>query len=445
MARYRCTPSERLFIALNELGEGEGMISSGIRIRGIVDAARLEDALRRLQARHAKLRCRVEYDRKEWPWFVEMDPLLPIDCEFRDVTDPESAAEGVLLNSWPGTFPIDKSGGVHLIVLKCAATDSTDIVGWFHHTVFDGPAVWLFFRELLEAYADPNACTQPAPGGFDVKPNKPPSWWGDLVWFGTAIWHRVIMQKLNPSVTFRDRHIGAVAYSRTILSAELTRRIVETCRREKATMTGALSAAVCAVVTDESSWHGRKISIPTPRDARADFAPPIEKGTIGCFATMYELVLNLPKQDENFWDYARLHTTEAKRQFDLKDPIRALRLIKHVPIRAIKKAERGALMLNNLGRVSTADAPHLPELLDYYGYVRTKTLSAYAITATASTTNDRMAISLATACFDQASIERLLQNIVDLLGQSTRSPSDPDFGEMKAGAGKLVAQGAAAT
>lgn len=429
MARYRCTPSERLFVALNELGDGEGMIASGIRIRGLVDHDRLLDAVRRLQARHAKLRCRTEYDDKEWPYFVEMNPVVPIHCEFRETTDPEKDAEEVLLHAWPDRFPLDKSGPMQLIVLKCPAKNCTDIIGWFHHSVFDGPAVWELFQELLEAYADPKAHLTPASGGFEVRPRGKPSHWGDLKWFLTAIWHRVILKKFNRPVSFRGRRLEeSVSHVRTILSPELTRRIVEACRRENATVTAAVSAAACTIFTRECGWQKRIVSIPTPRDARADFDPPVGKLTLGCFATLYELVLHLPGDDEKFWDYARLHATEAKRQFDEKDPIRALRLIKHIPVKAIKKAERGALMINNLGRVSTAGMPLLPELLDYYGYVRTKTLSAYAVTVTASTTNDQMAISLDTSCFDQPSIERLERALIGLLEQESQPPNQDSNG-----------------
>jgi hypothetical protein len=424
MTRYRCTPSERLFVALNELGDGEGMITSGIRIRGLVDDNRIRDALARLQARHAKLRCRTEYDARKWPWFVEMDPVVPVQCEFRDVADP-TESQDVLLHAWPGRFPLDTSGPLQIIVLKCAATNSTDIIGWFHHAVFDGPAVWLFFEEFLQAYADPQSCRAPAPGGFEVRPKVSNSGWGDLVWLAQAIWRRAILGRLRPAVTFRNRRIGDVTYARTVLDADFSRQLLKACRLEEASVTAAISAAACQVITEEASWHGRVIYIPTPRDARANFDPPVEKGTIGCFATLYDLGINLPERDTDFWDYARMHTTEAKRQSEIKDPIRALRLVKHIPVKAIKKAERGALMVNNLGRVSTAGSPHLPELLDYYGYVRTKTLSGYCVTVTASTTNDRMAISLATACFDQTSIERLLEEIVGLLKEGVRTSGVP--------------------
>jgi hypothetical protein len=426
MTRHRCNPSERLFCLINELRDGEGMISSGIRLRGIVDDQRLQDALKRLQARHEKLRCRLEFDNKRWPWFVEMDPIQPIACEFRDIADP-SEAEPVLLHAWPGVFPIQQGPPVQLIVLKCAAENSTDIVGWFHHTVFDGPAVWLFFEELLEAYADPQACHEPAPGGFGVLPNRPRQFWADLKWFFTLLWFRAVVGRFHAPKTFQRRPITGTAYIRRILSPEMTRRIVEKCRRERVTVTSALSAAGCHAIADEFSWHGELIAMPTPRDVRADLKPTVEPGTLGCFATIYEVVLRLPAKSENFWDIARRYTHEAKFQFEWKDPIRGLRLIDLIPVRAILRAgtQRGALIVNNLGRVSTAGSPQLPELLDYYGYGRTKKMGGSALTLTASTTNDRMSVALATGCFDQAMIERLFEKVVEQLDRATQ-PAVPE-------------------
>jgi hypothetical protein len=206
----------------------------------------------------------------------------------------------------------------------------------------------------------------------------------------------------------------------------MTSRIVQACRREGVTVTSALSAAGCKVLAEEFSWHGELIAMPTPRDVRTDLAPRVEPGTIGCFATIYEVVMQLPTKDENFWDVARRYTKEAKEQFEWKDPIRGLRLVRLVPIRALTRAgtQRGALVVNNLGRVSTTGSPHLPELLDYYGYGRTKKIGGSAITLTASTTNDRMALSLATGCFDQSVMDRLLDDIIDELDKAAQ-PAEP--------------------
>jgi hypothetical protein len=434
MTRYRCNPSERLFCLINELHNGEGMISSGIRIRGIVDAQRLQDALKRLQARHAKLRCRLELDDQGWPWFVEMDPVPPIPCEFRDVHNP-SEAEEVLLHEWPGVFPIQDGPAVRLILLKCAATNTTDIVGWFHHTVFDGPAVWLFFEELLQAYADPQACLERAPGGFEVRPNRPKRPWADLKWFLTLFWFRVVVGWFHPPKTFQQRPDIGTAFIRKILSPEMTRQIIAACKREGVTVTSALSAAGCTAIADEFGWHGELIALPTPRDVRTDLTPTVEPGTLGCFATIYEVVLPLPEKKDNFWDFARRYTREAKSQLEWKDPIRGLRLVEYIPVKAIMKAgtQRGALVVNNLGRVTTSGSPRQPELLDYYGYARTKKMGGSALTLTGSTTNDRLSVALSTSCFDQASIERLFEKILAELDRATQPSTHaaiPESGEL---------------
>lgn len=424
MKRYRCNPSERLFCLINDLHNGEGMISSGIRIRGIVDAGRLQEALQRLQARHGKLRCRVEYDKKGWPWFVEMDPVVPIACEFRAAADP-SESKQILLHAWPDQFPLETSPPVQLIILQCAATDSTDIIGWFHHSIFDGLAVWQFFEELLEAYADPQACREPVPAGFELYPRKQTGVWGDLKWFVTVLWLRVMMGLFHPVKTFCKRPVTGTAYQRQVLTPELTRRIVEACRREHVTITGALAAAGCKMLAEEFSWHGELIAMPTPRDMRTEFNPPVERGTLGSFAAIYEVVVPLPTKKEDFWNVARRYVAEAKSRFEWIDPIRGLRLLERIPVGMLKRAgtARGALIVNNLGRVTTTGSPQIPELLDYYGYGRTKKIGASALVLTAGTVNDRMSVALATGCFDQATIDRLHAAIIAELDQAARTPS----------------------
>lgn len=426
MTRYRCTPNERMFCLVNDLHNGEGMFTSGIRVRGAVDAERLQDALQRLQARHAKLRCRLEYDKSGWPWFVEMDPLVRIPCEFRETSDL-AEAEYVLLHAWPDKFPIDRSPPVQLIILKCTANDTTDIIGWFHHTAFDAIAVWQFFEELLQAYADPNACREPAPPGFGVLGKIKLTLWGNLFWLCRIIWRRRMTGGLRPVKTFCRRPITGTAFRRTVLSTEMTRRIVQACHRENVTVTSAVAAAGCKVLAKEFSWHGEPIALPTPRDLRAQFDPPVKPGTFGCFASIYEVVLPLPTLQEDFWEVARRYVTEAKRQFHWKDLVRRLHLVKHIPERMVQRAgaQRGALIVNNLGRVTSSGAPGVPEIVDYYAYARTKKLGSSALVLAAGTTNDRMSVTLATGCFDQATIDRLQANIVNELDQATHPADSP--------------------
>lgn len=441
MKRYRCNPSERLFCLINDLHNGEGMITSGIRIRGFVDPDRLHDALRRLQARHGKLRSRVEYDKKGWPWFVEMDPIVPISCEFRAAADP-SESQQILLHAWPDQFPLETSPPVQLIVLKCPTTNSTDIIGWFHHSVFDGLAVWQFFQELLAAYTDPQACLEPAPAGFELYPRKNTGFWGDLKWFATVMWMRVVMGLFHPVKTFCKRPVTGTAYKRQILTPELTRRIVEASRRNNVTVTGALAAAGCRVLAKEFSWHGELIAMPTPRDMRPDYHPAVEPGTLGSFAAIYEVVVPLPTPEEDFWNIARRYVDEAKSRYEWIDPIRGLRLLERIPVGMLKRAgtARGALIVNNLGRVFTKGSPQLPELLDYYGYGRTKKLGASALVLTAGTCNDRMSVALATGCFDQATIDRIHAAVIAELDEATRTPAITANAESEA-TRELVEQG----
>ena len=434
MFRHRCTPSERLLALVNELQQGEGTITSGVRCRGLLAASKIRGALNRLQARHPKLRSRIEYDAQQWPSFVEMDPVVPISCEVREVADT-SAAEQALLGEWTERFPADASPPVKLLVLHCPDENCTDIVGWFHHSSFYAAAVWTFFQELLEAYADPSALNEPAQGGFEVEPVGPPGVFRDLFWYAKLLWFRIVMGRLYPPVSFKGRPVGEIQYVRDRLSAAWTQRLVAACRREKVSVSAALSAAACMVFARKFSWQGKLIAMPTARDVRADLTPPLDSRTLGCFATSYEVVVPLPDRGEEFWSYARRQTEESLRQFQWKDPIRGLRLIKVVPVKTLVTAgtNRCALVLNNLGRAALPDSPGMPELLDYYGHGRAKSIASTGMTLTAITTNDRMALTLTTGCFTREELRQLLNEIAALLdeacGETQTAPdrrSEPD-------------------
>ncbi len=422
MLRHRCTPAERIFCITNEHLGGQGNPCSVIRCRGRLDQARVLKALAGLQRRHAKLRCRIENDKSQWPWFVEMDPLVPIPCEFREA-QTETEIQHILFHGWSGQFPPDQGPLLKLVVVYTSDSDVTDVIGWFHHCIFDAGSVSLFFREFLQLYADPQACSTPAAGGFEAEIAGRRGLLGDIRWWSRLIWHRGIMRSIFPAVKLPDVSPVHESYIRKILSPERSQQLTKACRDRGASVTGALSAAGAIVLSRLYGWKKGRLAFQLPRNARPEFAPPIESDTLGVFATVYDVLVPLLPAETPFWDVARRHSEEITGQFEWKDPVRGLRLIKHVPIKALMKQDGHdtALVINNQGRVSFPQADGLPEVLDYYGHARNATIPC--VTITTVTFNDRLALSLDSQFVDQQTVNQLFHEILDILDAALEAPS----------------------
>lgn len=180
-------PVQRWWYRRQAAGSGPDFnIPVAVRLRGPLDPARLEAALRRLAAQHESLRMGIEASGAQ--------PILRIEHSARislhRQTAPEPGADGVLdrtvawgITDWALT-PFDLANGPlwRAGLFRLGTEDHVLSLG-FNHLIMDAWSVSLFMAQLGEIYADPERLIAPVPQyseyslGMQALPEPPPDWW----------------------------------------------------------------------------------------------------------------------------------------------------------------------------------------------------------------------------------------------------------------------------
>ena len=145
-------PQQRLwFIDQLETGSSLYNINKALRLRGPLDAARLNGAVQSIAARHEVLRTR----------FVDQDgqpvqliaPAIDIPFRIEDLTSGNHEVELDRLIQIEAEKPFDLSRGPLLrVTLFCLADDEHVLLVSIHHIIGDAWALKIFFAELAKFY-----------------------------------------------------------------------------------------------------------------------------------------------------------------------------------------------------------------------------------------------------------------------------------------------------
>lgn len=268
----RLGPTERALWLLDRGASFNGV--HVVRIAGALDAATVAKALARVQARHPLLRMRVSGGDRA-PAYEATSAPIPIEVVPRESDDAWQATVERELNL---RFPAE--GGLLVRAVLVAGTTRSELVLSHHHMIGDAQSFHLLLDDLLDGAAAIAEGGEPAP--LDRLPLRPPL--AELLrpsvhglrrfLFMSLFFFRTLFALVvrRPRKLPRDRKAPPEERRNRLvhraLSVEETTRLAERCRREQASVQGALSAALV---------HGAAVDLGLGQGAT-------RPATLGCFA-----------------------------------------------------------------------------------------------------------------------------------------------------------------
>jgi NRPS condensation-like uncharacterized protein len=121
------------------------------RIKGTIDAAHLQTAITKVQAKHPLLCARVVEEGGE-PWFVldEHTPSIPLAVIAR-----KSAEDWRAITTEQWKIPFDTERGPLLRVIWIRSEEASELMLVGHHCICDGGSIMTLLREILEVTDKP--------------------------------------------------------------------------------------------------------------------------------------------------------------------------------------------------------------------------------------------------------------------------------------------------
>jgi Phthiocerol/phthiodiolone dimycocerosyl transferase C-terminus/Condensation domain len=282
-----------------------------LRLAGGVAPERLAGALAALQRRHPLLGARIVADGRRYV-FADGAPPPPLRLAERASGAAWRAVVEDELNR-----PLDGAVGPPLrCVYLGAGSGPSEIVLTVHHSVVDGASGAPLVSELVALCADapaagpqaldPTAAAWP-PAAEALFPPRYRGWrsWPGLTAFGLRwlvdeVVHRLCAARRRPSPKPARCRILALR-----LNAAATAALVRRSRREKATLAGALTAAL--LVTAQRHLYGGEagaMSYFTFADLRPYLVPPAASGTVAAYVSALRFTVPMPA-NRGFWPLAR--------------------------------------------------------------------------------------------------------------------------------------------
>ncbi|MGW7329913.1 condensation domain-containing protein, partial [Streptomyces sp. NPDC054840] len=264
-----------------------------LRLRGALDHGRLGRALTALVARHEVLR--TTYRASSGVPHQTVAAPGEFALPYTDLTaEARPAAEAARIAAEVGAYVFDLAADpplrAHLLRL---GPDDHHLVVTFHHIAIDGWSVEIFFRELGGLYGDPDAGGEPVLQYADYAVWQRERLQGDTLDALTAHWRAVLgadPQALAvPTDHPRPRHRsfrGAVVTRD--LGPELTARLREFGRAERATLNMTLLAGFQALLAGWSGTEDVTVGIPVAGRTR----PELQE-LLGCLINMVPVRVGL--------------------------------------------------------------------------------------------------------------------------------------------------------
>jgi hypothetical protein len=302
---------------------GAGRIIVLLRLDGLIEADFLAAALDRLQRRHPKLRALVAQgaDGRLRYRFDRAAPPIPfeiIDC-YEAETPWRETTRRILQTGLPATGPL-----AAVTVLRSPSRGRSELILTAPHAIADGMSGIMLMDELLTEYAKLEANIElppiPAlPAVSEVRAKKSGGWRGNLRLFRRFV--RMKRAESRSPVTSLPAAQNIPPYSQWVhwvFSREETLALVRRCRKERASLSGAMVAAACCGLRDCLPGPELLFKWQLPfnvRESLAGPAGPITAQDLGCFiASMNGLVKMRDQQP--FWDLARRAHQEIQMFFE---------------------------------------------------------------------------------------------------------------------------------
>lgn len=288
------------------------LVSVVARIRGDITGEALAAAVGKVRMRHTNLRVRLEDDDQHNPWLTtEGADSIPVE-----VIPRESAEQWIRVVADAGAVPFDfeKQTPIRFFLIRSDAV--SELIVMCHHILCDGMSLAYLVRDLLEHLGDPSLAVTVLPHPVPVGPATMPS----DVSLNPLV--RYVIRRMNlkweANPVYFDQHdyeLLTEAYWQTYdhrlapieLSQAETTELVERCRRERVTVTTALTAAFAAAQSIELGERRYEPELGVAADLRNRLRQPAGEA-MGFYAGVATYSYEYDAR-AGFWDNARkLHT-----------------------------------------------------------------------------------------------------------------------------------------
>jgi hypothetical protein len=352
-------PWDELFHSISTEYEGTGNGAAVLHLRGNIERGPLRTALATLQKRHPKLRARIVASGGGRHAFEIVPAYQPLPFEIKDVDSgdlpwEEESSRLVSARLDPAVDPL-----VRVAVLRAPARDRCVVIVMAHHSVGDGHSVVRLVDDLLGYYADAEQgrplAVDPLP--MATAPRALPS--------GT-MWQRLVQS----AVLYRRRRDNRKAdwislpkaYARVphrlwahfVLPEKDTAAIARRCRREKATLYGALYAAAARGLIGTLERRKARFKCRFPIDIRrrlTSAAGPVTDHDLGNFISGYETIYEVG-DGSAFWELARQARRDIDRFTAAGGPSLVYNLIRFITLPYVPPTlRRGTILVNSYGVV----------------------------------------------------------------------------------------------
>ena len=278
------------------------------RIKGYVSEEMLQNAILKVQQRHALLRVRIRDDNDHSQWFTSEEVQeIPIEVAARKSED-----DWIKVHIEASRIPFEFETRPAIRFILVHSPGASELIILCHHMVCDGMSLAYLARDLMAHLGDPSLEVEvlpaPAPIALENLPGDIPQ--SFLVKF---LIKRMNRQWAQENISFDHEDYLALSkaywdhYTHGLLSVELseddTSAFVARCRRERVTVNSALTTAFCGAqsfVQGEQPYHSKIVVAASLRDRLPNF--PGEG--IGMYAGGVEMKFRY-NHKRNFWENAR--------------------------------------------------------------------------------------------------------------------------------------------
>ncbi|MCS7478734.1 condensation domain-containing protein [Umezawaea endophytica] len=399
-----------------------------VRVRGSLDPRAVRIGLDALQSRHPLLRTTIVADAADAnPEFVATTGIpIPLRVVDRDTSWEHEVDEHELVDR------VDAVAGplCRAVVLR-HGDDVQDVLLTVSHTISDAVTALSLLRELLEFAARPGSAVplDPLPAPEDLFPARHRALGGALgiaqrVLPDQRKLRRAALRRLVPSAAVPDERRRSRFVHRALDFAQLD-ALSRSCKREGATVQGALAAAmITAVARDAEVAERCEFAIGSPVDFRDELARPVSDRDVGAYiATVPSFVDFRPGAP--FWPMAKTVSEDVARRKRRGDHFAVINLLRWVcphdlagsaSFRGLVEAQGpGNLCLSNIG------LHHFPDVIGPWRlseaqFVAGPSLSGYLV-GTVNTSHDQLSwnFSYVDDAVPTDRAERIATDSVDVL------------------------------
>lgn len=306
------SPVEGMFWRLEEGAVGAFRVTVLFRLDGCVEGTFLARALLALQQRHPKLRAIIDQGPDGRPQYQFNQSVPPIPFEIKDYNQPElpwrEETRRLLQIAFPEGGPL-----VMVTVLRNPSDSHSVLLVTAHHAIADGLSGIMLVDDLLTEYAKAESQSdQPASPSLPVvtasRAKSSGGWTGKYRLFRRFL--RMQRAERSARQTGLPEAEGIPPQSQWVhwvFSRQDTIKIVRRCRKEQASLGGALVAAACCALMDCLSLPEAVFKCQFPLDLRETLlgsVGPVTAQDLGCFVSVMNAFYEVSRQPA-FWDLAR--------------------------------------------------------------------------------------------------------------------------------------------